>query len=147
MDENTVERQNLKWARILVETRGWKLSSLLQVVAGPFCFVVQLWWEDEACISIVLPSHGAGAWKLEEDEVAPSRTKGSVGSQPSPSVSLQPEKLPPLVLGSRAPASDMTGAATPPSHACDVDTGERMDAMAHSGLACANSFGPGLGKA
>ena len=126
VDENTVERQNLKWARILVETRGWKLPSLLQVVASPFCFVVQLWWEDE---------------------VAPSRTKGSVGSQPSPLVSLQPEKLPPSVLGSRAPASDMTGAATPPSHACDVDTGERMDAMAHSGLACANSFGPGLGKA
>ena len=113
MDENTVERRNLKWVRILVETRGWKLPSSLQVVAGPFCFAVQLWWEDKSCISTVLPSHGVGAWKLKEDEVALSCAKGSIGSQPSPSVSLQPEKLPPPVLGSRALASDMTGAANP----------------------------------
>ena len=95
----------------------------------------------------MLPFHGAGAWKLEEDEVAPSCAKGSVGSQPSSSVSPQLEKLPLPILGSRAPALDMIGAATPPFHACDVDTSQRMDVMAHSGLAYVNSFGPGLGKA
>ena len=56
VDENTVERQNFKWARILVEIRGWEHPSSLQVVAGPFCFALQLWCEDEACISTVLPS-------------------------------------------------------------------------------------------
>ena len=71
VDENTAERRNLKWARILVKTRGWKHPSSLQVVAGLFCFALQLWWEDEAYISTMLPSHQAGAWKLEEDGVAP----------------------------------------------------------------------------
>ena len=77
MDQNTVERQNLKWARILVEIKGWEHPSSLQVVASPFCFALQLWWENEVCISTVLPSHGAGAWKLEEDEVASSPAKGA----------------------------------------------------------------------
>ncbi|RVW69834.1 hypothetical protein CK203_061148 [Vitis vinifera] len=74
----------------------------------------QLWWEDEACISTVLLSHGVDAWKLEEGEAASLCAKGSVGAQPSPLVSPQPEKLLPLVMGSRAPSSDMTGATTPP---------------------------------
>ena len=89
----------------------------------------------------MLPSHGAGAWKLEDDEAAPSRAKGSVGAQPSPSVSPQLEKLLPLVMESRAPPSIMTGVAAPP-HACDVVTGQRKDTMAHSGLPCAFPFGP-----
>ena len=64
VDENTAERRNLKWARVLVETRLAHPSSL-QVVAGPSCFGLQLWWEDEPCISTMLPSHGLGcleAW-------------------------------------------------------------------------------------
>ncbi|RVW96878.1 hypothetical protein CK203_026137 [Vitis vinifera] len=77
VDENKVERRNLKWARILVEIKGWEHPSSLQVVASPFCFALQLWWENEVCISTVLPSHGAGAWKLEEDEVASSPAKGA----------------------------------------------------------------------
>ncbi|RVW38639.1 hypothetical protein CK203_077540 [Vitis vinifera] len=55
----------------------------------------------------MLPSHGVGAWKLKEDEAAPSPAKGSVGAQPSPLVSPQPEKLLPLVMGSHAPPSDI----------------------------------------
>ena len=113
VDENTVERRNLKWARILVETRGWKLPSLLQVVAGPFCFVVQLWWEDEACISTVLPSHGAGAWKLEEDEVAPSRAKGSV--LPALPLSLSAaRKAAPASLGKSCPCLRHDWCSNPP---------------------------------
>ena len=42
VDENTAERQNLKWARILVETRDWHHPSSLQVVAGSSCFALQL---------------------------------------------------------------------------------------------------------
>ena len=59
----------------------------------------------------------------------------------------QPEKLPPPVLGSGAPASDKTVAAAPLSHACEVEMSQCLDAKAHSGLACVNNFGPGLGKA
>ena len=95
----------------------------------------------------MLPSHGASAWKLEDEEAAPSRAKGSVCAQPSPSVTPQPEKLLPLVMGSRVPPSDMTGAAALPSYACDVVTGRRKSTMAHSGLACAFPLGPGFEKA
>ena len=85
VDENTAEHRNLKWARVLVETRGWQHPSSLQVVASPSCFALQLWWEEEPCISTVLPSHGLGAWKLREEEVAPSCAEGSVGTLPSSS--------------------------------------------------------------
>ena len=43
VDENKAEHRNLKWARILVEIKGWEHPSSLQVVAGPFCFALQLW--------------------------------------------------------------------------------------------------------
>ena len=59
----------------------------------------------------------------------------------------QPEKLPPPVLGSGASTSDKTVAVAPLSHACEVEMGQRLDAKAQSGLACVNTFGPGLGKA
>ncbi|KAL6343049.1 hypothetical protein AAG906_017861 [Vitis piasezkii] len=160
VDENTADRWNLKWARVLVETKGWQHPSSLQVVAGPSCFAMQLWWEEEPCFSPVIPSHGSGVWKIGEDEVAPSRAKGSVDSRPSSTVLPQTEKLPSPVLGSGAPTSDKTGAAATPSHAHEVETGRHplspardletgqcMDALAHSGLACGASFGPGLGKA
>ena len=83
VDENTAERRNLKWARVLIETRDWQHPSSLQVVAGPSCFALQLWWEKEPCISTMLPSRGFGARKLREDEVAPSRFEGSMGTLPS----------------------------------------------------------------
>ena len=78
------------------------------MVVGSSCFALQLWWEEEPCISTVLPSHGLGAMKLRDDEVAPSRAEGSVGTSPSSSASPQPEKLSSPVLGSGAPASDKT---------------------------------------
>ena len=108
----------------------------------------------------MIPSHGSGVWKIGEDKVAPSHAKGSVDSRPSSTVLPQTEKLPSPVLGSGAPTSDKTGAAATPSHAhkvetgwhplspaSDLETGQCMDALAHSGLACGASFGPGLGKA
>ncbi|RVW74674.1 hypothetical protein CK203_052053 [Vitis vinifera] len=123
VDENTADRRNLKWARVLVETRGWQHPSSLQVVAGPSCFALQLWWEEEPCFSPVIPSHGSGVWKIGEDEVAPSRAKGSVDSRPSSTVLLQIVKLPSPVLGSGAPTSDKTGAAATSSRAHEVETG------------------------
>ena len=130
------------------------------MVAGPSCFALQLWWEEEPCFSPVIPSHGPGVWKIGEDEVAPSRAKGSVDSRPSSTVLLQTVKLPSPALGSGAPTSDETGAAAtssrahevetgrhPLSPARDLETGQGMGALAHSGLACGVSFGPGLGKA
>ncbi|KAL6325974.1 hypothetical protein AAG906_038466 [Vitis piasezkii] len=87
------------------------------------------------------------SWKHREDEVAPLHVEGSVGFLPSSLVPPQPEKLPPSVLGSGAPASDKTVAAAPLSHAYEVEMGQRLDAMAHSGLACVNFFGPRQGKA
>ena len=45
VDEDTVERRNLQWARVLVGVRGWNFPSSLQVVVGSTCFAVQLWWE------------------------------------------------------------------------------------------------------
>ncbi|RVW52713.1 hypothetical protein CK203_091167 [Vitis vinifera] len=113
VDENTAERQNLKWDRVLVETREWQHPNSLQVVDGSSCYALQLWWEEEPCLSTVIPTHGSGAWKIAEEEQAPSRAKGSVDPQPSSTVFLQPEKLPTSVLGTGAPASDMTGAAAP----------------------------------
>ena len=40
VDENIAERRNLKWARILVEIKGWNHPSSLQVVAGPLCYAL-----------------------------------------------------------------------------------------------------------
>ena len=109
VDENTTECRNLQWARVLVETREWKHPSSLQAVVGSSCFTLQLWWEENPCISIVVPSHGFGARKLRDDEVALARIEESVGTLPFASkASLPPEKLPPPVLGSGAPTSDKT---------------------------------------
>lgn len=145
MDENTAEHWNLKWARVLVKTRGWQHPSSLQVVVGTSCFALQLWWEEEPCISTVLPFHGSNAWNRKEDEVTHTRTKGGVGFLPPSSAPPQPEKLPSPVLGSGAPVSDKIEAAAPQSHAYDRDLGQCLDATAHLVLAC--PFGPGLGKA
>lgn len=76
-----------------------------------------------------------------------SCAKGSVDSRPSFLAFPQPKKLPPPVLGSGAPVSDKTSAAAPLSHACIVETGQRMVALAYSGLDCGISSRPGLGKA
>ena len=67
-----------------------------------------------------------------------------MGTLPSSSTSRQPEKLPPLVLGSGAPASDKTIAAVFFSQACEVEMGQRLDAKA---LAYVKTSGPKLGKA
>ena len=131
VDENTAERQNLKWDRVLVETREWQHPNSLQVVDGSSCYALQLWWEEEPCLSTVIPTHGSGAWKIAEEEQAPSRAKGSVDPQPSSTVFLQPEKLPTSVLGTGAPASDMTGAAAPPSPARGVETSQHSLSQAH----------------
>ena len=95
----------------------------------------------------MLPSHGLGAMKLRDDEVAPSCAEGSVGTSPSSSASPQPEKLSSLVLGSGAPASDKTIATDCLTQACEEEMGQHLDAKAQSGLACIKTFGPGLGKA
>ena len=137
-------KQGVLWGN---DNSHWQHPSSLQVVASPSCFTLQLWWEEEPCISTMLPSHRLGAWKLREEEVAPSLAEGSMGTLPSSSASPQPEKLPPPVLGSGAPASDKTVAAAPLSHACEVEMSQCLDAKAHLGLACVNNFGPGLGKA
>ena len=42
VDEDTMERRNLQWARVLVGIRRWKIPSLLQVVVGTSVFAVQL---------------------------------------------------------------------------------------------------------
>ena len=151
MDENTVEHRILQWARVLIETREWQHPSSMQVVAGSSCFALQLWWEEELCFSTVLPSHGFGARKLKDDEVALACAEGSVGTLPSASeASLHPEKLPPPVSGSGAPASNKIKAVESLAQACEgasMDLGQHSVARAHSGLACAKAFGPGLEKA
>ena len=81
VDEDTVERRNLQWARVLVGVRGWNFPSSLQVVVGSTCFVVQLWWETTPSISKVQPSWCCrGSRAKDEGEVgsralrhAPSR--------------------------------------------------------------------------
>ena len=151
VDENTTERRNLKWARILIETRDWHHPSSLQVVAGSSCFALQLWWEEEPRISTVLPSHGPDAWKRKDDEVPHSRAEGSVGFPPSSSALPQPEKLPPQpeklsppVLG-KDDASDKSKSTAHQALACDLDLGLGLDSSAHPDLA--RPIGLGLGKA
>ncbi|RVW15130.1 hypothetical protein CK203_083331 [Vitis vinifera] len=135
MDENTTERRNLKWARVLVETSGWQHPSSLQVVAGTSCYALQL----------------CGG---------PCTRYGSVDPQPPSSIILQPEKLPSPTLGTGAPATDMMGAAAPssPARAMETgqyplsqarveETGQLLDVLAHLSLTCGRPFGPGLGKA
>ena len=56
VDEDTMERRNLQWARILVGVRGWNLLSSLWLVTGFICFTVQLWWETAPWISEVQSS-------------------------------------------------------------------------------------------
>ena len=160
VDENTAERRNLKWAKVLVETSGWQHPSSLQVVAGATCYALQLWWEEEPCLSSVIPACRSGAWKIGDDVVAPSRAMGSVDPQTPASVTLQPEKLLSPTLGTVAPTSDLTGEAAPSSPARAMEkgqyplsqarveeSGQLLDALAHSSLACGRPFGPGLGKA
>ena len=85
---------------------------------------------------------------------------GSVDPQTPASVTLQPEKLLSPTLGTVAPTSDLTGEAAPSSPARAMEkgqyplsqarveeSGQLLDALAHSSLACGRPFGPGLGKA
>ncbi|RVW67637.1 hypothetical protein CK203_063065 [Vitis vinifera] len=88
VDENTAERRNLKWARVLVETSGWQHPSSLQVVAGASCYALQLWWEEEPCLSSMIPACRSSAWKIGDEVVAPARAMGSVDPQPPSSVIL-----------------------------------------------------------
>ena len=45
VDDETTYFSQLQWARILVRASGKNMPSSLQVVAGNFCWVVNLWWE------------------------------------------------------------------------------------------------------
>lgn len=74
IDEDTAERRNLQWARILVRIRGWKFPSSLQVVVGSLCFVIQLWWEVPQWVSEVQPSRCCRGWGVGEEGKARSRT-------------------------------------------------------------------------
>ena len=56
VDEDTKERRNLQWARIIVVIREWNFPSFLQLISGSTCFAVQLWWESAPWISEVQPS-------------------------------------------------------------------------------------------
>ncbi|RVX05974.1 hypothetical protein CK203_018807 [Vitis vinifera] len=76
---------------------------LWEVVAGATCYALQLWWEEEPCLSSVIPACRSGAWKIGDDVVAPSRAMGSVDPQTPASVTLQPEKLLSPTLGTVAP--------------------------------------------
>ena len=70
-----------------------------------------------------------------------------MSTSPSSSTSPQPEKLPPPVLGSGAPALDKTVATDCLTQAYEEEMGQHLDAKAQSGLACIKTFGPRLGKA
>ena len=98
----------------------------------------------------MLPSHGFGARKLRDDEVAFVCVEGSMSTLPSTSkASLPPEKLPPPVSGSGSLASNKNEVVESLIQACkgsSMDLGQRPIARAHSGLACAKAFGPGLEK-
>ena len=56
VDEDTKERRNLQWARIIVVIREWNFPSFLQLISGSTCFAVQLWCESAPWISEVQPS-------------------------------------------------------------------------------------------
>ncbi|RVW39535.1 Retrovirus-related Pol polyprotein from transposon TNT 1-94 [Vitis vinifera] len=121
VDENTVERRNLKWARVLVETRDWQHPSSLQVVASILLLrsANSGGKKSPAISTVASPLTGFGARKLRDDEVAPSRAEGSTR---------------PLQL---------TALPKP----TEEEMGQHLDAKAQSGLACIKTFGPGLGKA
>ena len=82
--------------------------------------------------------------------MALARAKGSVGTLPFASeASLPPEMLPPPVLGSGAPL-DKTEAVESLAQACkgaSMNLGQCPIVRAHSSLACAKAFEPGLEKA
>ena len=54
VDLETENFMQLQWARILVKTEREDLPRSLQVVMGSSCFVIQLWWEVLACLSVVV---------------------------------------------------------------------------------------------
>ena len=56
VDLETENFMQLQWARILVKTEREDLPRSLQVVMGSSCFVIQLWWEVLACLSVVVPA-------------------------------------------------------------------------------------------
>ena len=98
----------------------------------------------------MLPSHGFGARKLRDDEVAFVCVEGSMSTLPSTSkASLPPEKLPPPVSGSGSPASNKTEVVESLIQAykgSSMDLGQRPIVRAHSSLAYAKAFGSGLEK-
>ena len=126
MDENTAERRNLKWARVLVETSGWQHLSSLQVVAGASCYALQLWWEEEPPSSVIL-----------QPEKLPSPTLGTG----APTTDMMGEAAP------SSPARAMEKGQYPLSQARVEESGQLLDVLAHSSLTCGRPFGPRLGKA
>ena len=45
IDEDTLRRRELQWARMLVSTGAWETPGSLQLVVGRSCVAIQLWWE------------------------------------------------------------------------------------------------------
>ncbi|RVW47728.1 Transposon TX1 uncharacterized 149 kDa protein [Vitis vinifera] len=126
VDENTTERRNLKWARVLVETSGWQHPSSLQVVAGASCYALQLWWEEEPPSSVIL-----------QPEKLPSPTLGTG----APTTDMMGEAAP------SSPARAMEKGQYPLSQARVEESGQLLDVLGHSSLTCGRPFGPRLGKA
>ncbi|RVW87132.1 Uncharacterized protein, chloroplastic [Vitis vinifera] len=127
VDENTAERRNLKWARILIETRDWHHPRARCLEAQG-----RRRSHSRAEGSVGFPPSSSALSQPEKPPPQPEKLPP------------QPVKLSPPALG-RDEASDKSMSTVHQALACDLDLGLGMDSSAHPNLAC--PIGPGLGKA
>ena len=81
VDEGSENSVQMQWARILVRLSGRRLPGSLQLVIGPMCYSIQLWWEVLPKFSMVVPrscSEGSPESKVRGDNGGDPRTSKGV---------------------------------------------------------------------
>ena len=67
MDLETKEMHHLKWARLLIKSRGRKVPNRLMVVVRGVVFVICLWWEFSPWLLTTVSKRSCKRPKVRDD--------------------------------------------------------------------------------
>ena len=68
MDKSTELRTEMKWARILIKSKGAPRPSTVNILEGPRSYEFQIWWEVSPWVTDVYPVYARVAAKSSEEE-------------------------------------------------------------------------------
>ena len=68
LDNNTEDKKEVKWARILIKVEGNSRPSVVNILEGPRSFELQIWWEIAPWVTGVYPVSSGEVLKNPEEE-------------------------------------------------------------------------------